>query len=69
MTSKIEILRKTHEGLDLVVSIINKKLESYNSMAVLTSKDVTEAAMFAHTLQQINMLVGTNIPPKKGQNG
>jgi hypothetical protein len=55
--SKIEILRKTHEGLDLVTSIINKKLEQYNAMATLTSKDVTEAAMLAHTLQQINLLV------------
>jgi hypothetical protein len=56
--SKIEILRKTHEALDLVVSIFNTRLTIIDEKATPSSAEVQEAAILAHTLQQIHDTMG-----------
>jgi hypothetical protein len=55
--SQIEILRKTYEALDLVVSIMITRLTKIDEGDGPSSAEAQEAAILAHTLQQIELTI------------
>ena len=52
------LLNKTNTGLNLILDVLNKRLTKLNEVPVVTDKVAHEAMMTAHTIQQIQMLVG-----------